>query len=103
MLAGKKVIVQGDGTSLWTLTHNSDFAVGLTGLLGNPHAIGETFHITSDEWLSWNQIFQIIGQAAGIEAHIVHVPSDHMGLIEDGQMVVGHILCYAFMDAEGAG
>ena len=69
--------MHGDGTSLWTLTHHADFARGFVGLLGNPHAIGETFHITSDEWLSWNQIFTIIAQAAGVaEPRLVHVPSD---------------------------
>lgn len=76
MRAGKKVVVHGDGTSLWTLTHHTDFAVGFVGLLGNPHALGETFHITSDEWLSWNQIFEIVGRAAGAEPRLVHVPSD---------------------------
>jgi nucleoside-diphosphate-sugar epimerase len=76
MRAGKKVIVHGDGTSLWTMTHHADFAVGLVGLLGNPHAIGETFHITSDEWLSWNQIYQIVAHAAGVEPRLMHVPSD---------------------------
>lgn len=75
MRLGKKVVVHGDGASLWTLTHNTDFAVGLLGLLGNPHALGETFHITSDEWLSWNQIYQIVGRAAGVEPRLVHVPS----------------------------
>jgi len=76
MLRGKKVIVHGDGTSLWTLTHNSDFAKGLVGLLANPHAIGEAYQITSDEWLTWNQIFEIVGRAAGVEPKIVHIPSD---------------------------
>ncbi len=76
MRAGKPVVVHGDGTSLWTLTHNTDFAVGFVGLLGNPHAIGEAFHITSDEWLSWNQIFEQIGRAAGVQPKLVHVPSD---------------------------
>jgi nucleoside-diphosphate-sugar epimerase len=76
MLRAKKVIVHGDGTSLWTLTHNSDFAKGFVGLLGNSHAIGEAVGITSDEWLSWNQIFEIIARAAGTQARIVHVPSD---------------------------
>jgi nucleoside-diphosphate-sugar epimerase len=76
MRAGKKVVVHGDGTSLWTLTHHRDFAVGLVGLLGNPHAVGETFHITSDEWLSWNQIYEIVAHAAGVEPRMVHVPSD---------------------------
>jgi len=76
MRAGKPVVVHGDGTSLWTMTHHRDFAVGLVGLLGNPHAIGQSFHITSDEWLSWNQIYQIIARAAGVEPHLVHVPSE---------------------------
>jgi len=75
MRAGKKVVVHGDGTSLWTLTHHTDFAVGFTGLLGNPHATGETFHITSDEWLTWDQIFEMAGRAAGAEPRLVHVPS----------------------------
>jgi nucleoside-diphosphate-sugar epimerase len=76
MRAGKPVTVLGDGTSLWTLTHHTDFAVGLVGLLGNPHALGEAFHITSDEWLSWNQIYALVARAAGVEARLVHVPSD---------------------------
>ncbi len=76
MRAGKPVVVHGDGTSLWTLTHHRDFAVGLVGLLGNPHAIGQSFHITSDEWLSWNQIYEIIAHAAGAEPRLVHVPSE---------------------------
>jgi nucleoside-diphosphate-sugar epimerase len=76
MRAGKPVVVHGDGTSLWTLTHHRDFAVGLVGLLGNPHALGHSFHITSDEWLSWNQIYEIVAQAAGVEAQLVHVPSE---------------------------
>jgi nucleoside-diphosphate-sugar epimerase len=76
MRAGKPVVVHGDGTSLWTLTHHKDFAVGLVGLLGNPHAVGEAFHITSDEWLSWNQIYEIVARAAGVEPRLVHVPSD---------------------------
>jgi len=69
-------VVHGDGTSLWTLTHHCDFAVGFNGLLGNPHAIGQTFHITSDEWLSWNQIYTILAQAAGAKPNLVHVPSE---------------------------
>jgi len=76
MLRGKKVIVHGDGTSIWTLTHHADFARGFVGLLGNPHAIGEAVQITSDEWLTWNQIFEMVARAAGAEARIVHVPSD---------------------------
>jgi len=76
MLRGKKVIVHGDGTSIWTLTHHADFARGFVGLLGNTHAIGEAVQITSDEWLTWNQIFEIVAHAAGAEARMVHVPSD---------------------------
>lgn len=76
MRKGKKVIVHGDGSSLWVLTHHRDFAKGFVGLLGNNRAIGEVFHITSDEWLTWNQIFEIVAQAAGVKADIVHIPSD---------------------------
>lgn len=76
MLNGKPVIVHGDGTSIWTLTHNMDFAKGLVGLLGNSNAVGEIFHITSDEWLTWNQIYRLLGQAAGVEPELVHVPSE---------------------------
>jgi len=84
MRAGKKVVVHGDGTSLWTLTHHRDFAVGLVGLLGNPHAVGDTFHITSDEWLSWNQIYEIVAHAAGAEPQLVHVPSDLIAAFDPG-------------------
>jgi len=76
MRKGKKIIVHGDGTSLWVLTHHSDFARGFVGLLGNTAAIGEAFHITSDELLSWNHIYEIIATAAGVEAKLVHIPSD---------------------------
>ncbi len=76
MLQGLPVIVHGDGSSIWTLTHNTDFAKGFVGLLGNLHAIGEDFHITSDEWLTWNQIYQALGKAAGVAPNLVHVPSD---------------------------
>lgn len=76
MLDGKPIVVHGDGTSLWVLTHHKDFAHGLLGLLGHPKAIGEAFHITSDEVLTWNQIFQIVGRAAGVEPKLVHVPSE---------------------------
>ncbi|MCL4266391.1 MAG: SDR family oxidoreductase [Anaerolineae bacterium] len=78
MRQGKKVIVHGDGTSLWTMTHHRDFAKGFVGLLGNNHAIGETFHITSDELLTWNQIVELVAQAAGVEAQLVHIPSDYI-------------------------
>ncbi len=73
---GKKVIIHGDGSSLWTLTHNTDFAKAFVGLMGNKHAIGEAVQITSDESLTWNQIYEIIGDALGIAPKIVHIPSD---------------------------
>ncbi len=76
MKSGKKVIVPGDGTSLWTVTWNADFAKGLVGLLGNKKAIGEAFHITSDEVLTWNQIFLEAGRAAGVVPKLIHIPSD---------------------------
>ena len=76
MRRGERVIVHGDGTSLWVLTHHRDFAKGFVGLLGNSRAIGEVFHITTDELLTWNQIFELVAQAAGTTARIVHIPSD---------------------------
>lgn len=76
MLEGKPVIIPGDGTTLWTLTHNTDFAKAFVGLMGNKHAIGETFHITSDENLTWNQIHEVTAQALGVELHPYHVSSD---------------------------
>ncbi len=75
MMEGKPVIVQGDGTSLWTVTHNTDFAKAFVGLMGNTHAIGETFHITSDEHLTWNQIYQIIADILGVPFKPYHVSS----------------------------
>lgn len=75
MKAGRPVLVYGDGTSLWTLTHARDFAKGFVPLLGNGRAVGEAFHITSDEWLSWDQIYQTMAAALGVEARLVHVPS----------------------------
>lgn len=75
---GLPIVVQGDGTSLWTVTHSDDFAKGFSGLLGNQHAIGESFQITSDEVLSWNQIYQTLAHAAGCEAKIVHISSDYI-------------------------
>ena len=70
------MVVHGDGSSLWVLTHHRDFAKGLVGLLGNSHAIGESFHITSDELLTWNQIHEIVARAARTEARLVHLPSE---------------------------
>lgn len=75
MLEGKPVLIHGDGTSLWTMTHNSDFATGFIGLLGNPHAIGEAFHITSDESLTWNQIYQTIASHLSVPFKPYYVSS----------------------------
>jgi nucleoside-diphosphate-sugar epimerase len=78
MIKGKPVIVHGDGTSLWTLTHHRDFAKGFVGLLGNPHTIGEAIHITSDESITWNQIFEYFAKAVGVTAKLVHIPSERI-------------------------
>ncbi|GAA0439976.1 hypothetical protein Acor_13320 [Acrocarpospora corrugata] len=75
---GDELVVPGDGTSLWTLTHARDFAVGLAGLIGNWQAIGEDFHITSDEALTWNEIYGIIGRTAGSPARLLHLPSEFL-------------------------
>jgi nucleoside-diphosphate-sugar epimerase len=76
MKRGKQIIVHGDGTSLWTVTHAEDFAKGFVGLLGHKQAIGHAFQITSDEILTWDQIYHGVAEAAGCEANIVHIPSD---------------------------
>jgi nucleoside-diphosphate-sugar epimerase len=77
MRRGRPVVVHGDGASLWTLTHHRDFAKGFVGLLGHPGAVGEAFHITSDEAVTWDQIHRIFADAAGAPPpEIVHVPSD---------------------------
>lgn len=81
MLEGKPVIIQGDGTSLWTVTFSSDFAVGYTGLMGNPHAIGEAFQITGDETLTWNQIYETIARALGVELKAYHVASEYLAAV----------------------
>jgi nucleoside-diphosphate-sugar epimerase len=80
---GKKIIVHGDGTSLWTLTHSEDFAKGFVGLLGQQQAIGHAFHITSDERLTWDQIHHTIADAIGCEADIVHIPSDLLAAYDE--------------------
>jgi nucleoside-diphosphate-sugar epimerase len=80
MRRGKKVIVPGDGSSLWVITHNTDFAKGLVGLLGHEQAIGQAFHITSDEVMTWNQFYNIVGAAAGVEPEMVHIASDFIGV-----------------------
>jgi len=77
MRQGKPVVVHGDGTSLWTMTHHSDFAKGFVGLMGNSRAVGDAFHITSDEWLNWNQIYTLFADAAGVSnPELVHIPSE---------------------------
>jgi nucleoside-diphosphate-sugar epimerase len=82
MKRGKEIIVHGDGQSLWTVTHNSDFAKGLVGLLGNPAAIGEHFHITSDEVLTWDRIYRAMANAACVESKLVHIPSEFINLFD---------------------
>ncbi len=81
MQQGKPVIIQGDGSSLWTLTFNSDFAIGYTGLMGNRHAIGEAFQITGDETLTWDQIYRTIADALGVELKACHVASDFLSKV----------------------
>jgi nucleoside-diphosphate-sugar epimerase len=78
MLDGKPVIIHGDGTSLWTITHNSDFARAFVPLMGNIHAIGETVHITTDESVTWNQIYQIIADALNVKLNAVHIATDFL-------------------------
>ena len=83
MLEGKPVIIHGDGTSLWTMTKNSDFAKGFAGLMGNVHVIGEAFQITSDESLTWNQIYQTIADYLGVPFKPYYVPSDFLAAVSD--------------------
>ncbi|WP_047245012.1 SDR family oxidoreductase [Maribacter thermophilus] len=82
ILEGKEIIIHGDGTSLWTVTHSDDFAKGFVGLLGLQPAIGHAFHITSDEVLSWNMIYKILADALGKEAKVVHIASDFICKVE---------------------
>ena len=81
MKKGLPIIVHGDGTSLWTLTHSEDFARGFLGLLGNSETVGQAFHITSDEVQTWEQIYRTIAEALGVEANVVHVPSDFIARV----------------------
>jgi len=78
MLDGKPVIIHGDGTSLWTMTHNSDFALAFAGLMGNIHATGEAVQITSDESLNWNQIYKTIADILNVPLKAVHVSSEFL-------------------------
>ena len=81
MEKGLPIIVHGDGSSLWVVTHADDFRRGFLGLLGNGRALGHAFHITSDEVLTWNQIYQTIAEALGVEAKIVHISSDFIAQV----------------------
>lgn len=81
MMEGKKVIIHGDGTNLWTLTHNSDFAKGFVGLIGNPVALGEAFHITSDESVTWNQVYQIVADRLNVPLHAYHASTDFLSAV----------------------
>jgi nucleoside-diphosphate-sugar epimerase len=81
MRRGAPVVVHGDGTSLWTITHNTDFAVAFVGLLGLPAAIGDAFHITSDEAPTWNQIYNSLAEGLGVEADLVHVASESIAAV----------------------
>ncbi len=81
MLRGRPVVVPGDGCAPWTVTHADDFAVGLVGLLGNPLAIGEAFHITGDELSTWDEIHRAVGAAAGVEPALVHVASEEIAAL----------------------
>lgn len=83
MIEGKPVIIHGDGSSLWTATFNTDFAKGFVGLMGNAHAIGEAVHITSDETLTWNQIYQITADALGVPLKAYHISSDFLAAASD--------------------
>ena len=92
ILDGKPVILHGDGTSQWTLTHNTDFAKGFCGLMGNPHALGNAFQITSDETLTWRQIYQIIGGVLGVEPKMYFVPSDFLDAVAPDYDLEGELL-----------
>lgn len=100
MRKGKKIIIHGDGLTVWTMTHNTDFAKGFLGLLGNIHAIGHAVHITSDEALTWNQIYQAIADAAGVKHKPVYIPSDFIAKIDPEQTgtLLGDKSCCAIFD-----
>lgn len=88
----KPVIIQGDGSSLWTLTFNTDFAAGFVGLMANPHAIGEAFQITSDETLSWDQIYETIAAALGVRLYPYHVASDFLAAVGPQYDLAGSLI-----------
>lgn len=87
IMDGRPVIIHGDGSSLWTITHNSDFAKAYVGLIGNPKAIGEAFHITSDESISWNEIYKAIADALGVELRPCYVSSQTLADLSDYDFV----------------
>lgn len=97
--SGKPVIVHGDGLTLWTFTHADDFAKGFCGLLGNPHAIGEAVHITSDEAITWNDFMEAIGSALGAKPNLVHIPSDFLAAFDPellGKLLGDKAYCAVF-------
>lgn len=100
MLEGKPIIVHGDGTSLWTVTHCEDFAKGFVGLLGHPGAIGHAIQITSDFVLTWNQIYEQIADALGVKAKLVHIPSEFIYEVDpdSGVGLVGDKMWSAIFD-----
>lgn len=99
---GDEVVVHGDGTSLWTLTHADDLAQGLVGLLGDPRAIGEAFHITSDDVLTWDGIYSVVAEALGVEPRLVHVPSEMFSVAAPDwfwtELIVGDLAHSAVFD-----
>jgi nucleoside-diphosphate-sugar epimerase len=100
MRRGKEIIVHGDGQSLWTMTHNTDFARGLVGLLGNVQSIGQSYHITSDEVLTWDQVYRAIASAAGVTPKLIHIASEFIGAIvpEWGDFLLGDKACSMVFD-----
>lgn len=101
IMEGKPVIIHGDGTSHWTITHNSDFAKAYTGLVGNIHAIGQAYHITSDERVTWNQIYQIIADTVGMPLKAVHIASEFLAAVSDYDLtgsLIGDKACSVIFD-----
>ncbi|MBQ8119604.1 MAG: SDR family oxidoreductase [Ruminococcus sp.] len=92
IMQGKQVIIHGDGTSLWTITHNSDFAKAYAALIGNPKAIGQAFHITSDESVSWNDIYKAIAQAVGVELKAYYVSSEMLAALGKDYDLTGSLI-----------
>lgn len=92
MKEGKPVIVHGDGSSLWHLTFNSDFAIGYIGLMTNSKAVGEIFQITGDEVLTWDQIYRTIGDTLGVKPILYHVSSDYLAEVGPEYDLTGNLL-----------